>query len=169
MAFTNTFNQWLNEIRDSSLNRMLRATLGALVDRNSSFALNTAGLAIKTGGSALAKTGAADCYLVADGVLVKIASATDMTALTGLVITANSFNVACFFVDRAGTVTVAFGTEGTTIAGIKWPAFTARKALIGTLLITHSSTFTGGTTALDTATTVYINSTAPYDPSAVLG
>jgi hypothetical protein len=169
MGFTNTWQQWVKDIHDRTINRVLRATLGALIDRNSSFALNTAGLAIKAGSSALAKTGAADCYLVADGVLVKIAAATDMPALTGLVITANSFNVACFFVDRAGTTSVLFGREATTIAGIKWPTFPERKALIGTLLITHSSTFTGGTTALDAATTVYINSTAPYDPSAVLG
>lgn len=169
MAFTNTFFEWINQIHDRALNKVLRATLGALVDRNSSFALNTAGLAIKTGSSALAKTGAADCYLLADGTLQKIAAATDMPALTGLVITANSFNVACFFIDRTGTTSVVFGIEATTIAGIKWPTFPERKALIGTLLITHSSTFTGGTTALDAATTVYINATAPYDPCAVLG
>lgn len=167
--FTNTLAQWLLEIRDSAMRRALRATLGALVDRHGSFALNTAGLAIKTGGSTLAKTGAADCYLNVDGVLVKIAAATDMPALTGLSITANYFNVACFFVDRGGTTSVLFGTQGSTLAGVKWPVFPEKKALIGTLLITHSATFTGGTTALDTATTVYINSTAPYDPRAVLG
>lgn len=161
--------QWLEAFGDTKLRAALRATFGTLIDRSSSFALNTAGLAIKTGGSTLAKTGAADCYLIVDGVLVKITAATDMPALTGLVITAAYFNVACFFIDRAGTTSVLFGQEGSALGNVKPPAPPERKALIGTLLITHSSTFTGGTTALDTATTVYINSTAPYDLTAVLG
>lgn len=71
-----------------------------------------------------------------------------MPALTGLVITAASFNVACFFVDSASVVTVAFGTEGTTLGKVVFPTFPENKALVGLLIITHSSTFTGGTTAL---------------------
>ena len=42
---------------------------------------------------------------------------------------------------------------------------TIDKALIGFLLITHSSTFTGGTTALDTATTVYVSPIGAFDPT----
>lgn len=128
-------------------------------------AINSAGLVIKAGASTLAKTGAADCYLTVGGILVKIAAATDMLALTGLTITAAKFNVACFFIDAAGAPSVLFGTEGASIATLKWPDFPINKALVGILLITHSSTFTGGTTFLDTATTVYLSPTIGFDPT----
>lgn len=166
--FTNTFAQWLNHVTDGALRTFLRNTLGALADRNSSHMVTTAVLAIKAGGGTLAKTTEA-CYALADGAHVLIADNTDMPALTGLTITANSYNVACFFIDRAGTQSALFGQEATTIAGVKFPTFPEKKALIGYLLITHSSTFTGGTTALDTATTVYFSPTGPFDPNAVMG
>lgn len=156
--------QGLSNYKDAAI---LQRALGPLADRYSSMALSSAGLVIKAGGGVLAKIGAADFYAVAGGVLVKIAASTDMPALTGNTIAANSFNVACFFVDSAGTATVAFGTASTTIGGIVWPQFPVKKALIGFLLITHSSTFTGNTTALDTATTVYFSPTGPFDPSVL--
>lgn len=140
-----------------------------LVDRYSSCALTSAGLVIKTSSSALAKTGSSDQYLVVDGALVKIAASTDMPALTGISIGAGKYNVVCFFVDKAGTTTAVAGTEGADIASVVWPALPAKKALVGALLITYASAFTGGTTALDTATTVYLSPTGPFDPSARLG
>ena len=130
-------------------------------------ALKTAGLVIKAGGGVLAKIGAADFYATVGGRLVKIAAATDMPALTGLAITAAYFNVACFFVDAAGTVTVRFGTEAAAIAGVKFPNFPLGQALVGFLLITYASAFTGGTTALDTATTVYFSPTGAFDPTII--
>jgi hypothetical protein len=123
---------------------------------------------IKAGGGVLAKTGAAAFYAVAKGVLVTIAASTDMPSLVGLTITASNFNVACFFVDSASVVTLAQGTQATTIGGVKWPQFPLNKALVGFLLITHSSTFTGGTTPLDTATTVYVSPLGPFDPTVLL-
>lgn len=147
----------------------VRQALAPLVDRYSSCALNSAGLVIKAAAAKVAKTGSDDFYAVVDGALVKIAGGTDMPALTGITITADKFNVICFFVDKASTVTAVAGTEGAAIANVVWPAFPAKKALVGALLITHSSTFTGGTTALDTATTVYLSPVSPFDPSARLG
>lgn len=146
----------------------LLTVLKEMADRLSSQPLATAGLVIKAGASTLAKTGAAAYYGVADGKLVTIAAATDMPALTGLTITASSYNVACFFVDSASTVTALFGTEGTTLKAVKFPEFPEKKALVGFLIITHGSTFTGGTTALDTATTVYISPVGAFDPNILL-
>lgn len=128
-------------------------------------ALSSAGLVIKAGTSTLAKTGAAAFYATVGGRLVTIAGSTDMPALTGLTITANSFNVACFFIDSAGTVTVRFGTEGTALGRVKFPDFPLNQSLVGFLIITHSATFTGGTTALDTATTVYVSPIGAFDPT----
>ena len=128
-------------------------------------AITTAGLVIKAGTSTLAKTGSAAFYAVVGGRLVTIAGHTDMPALTGLNITAASFNVACFFVDAAGTVTTRFGTEGTALGRVKFPDFPLNAALVGFLIITYASAFTGGTTALDTATTVYVSPLGAFDPT----
>ena len=163
-----TISRYLQGLADVKDARFLQFPLNAIGDRYSSQPLTSAGLVIKAGGSTLAKTGSADFYASVQGILVKIAASTDMTALTGLVISANNFNVACFFVDSAGTVTVAFGTQGATLGAAVFPPFPQGKALVGFLIITHSATFTGGTTALDTATTVYVSPLGPFDPSVLL-
>lgn len=171
MQILGTLAQFLQGLDSQKDQIAVRSAVGPLTDRFSSCSLNSAGLAIKTGGSTLAKIGATDYYAVANGIPVKIAASTDMPALTGIVIAANTFNFVAFFVDAAGTVTAVPGTQGATLGAARVPQMPQQKALIGLLLITHSSTFTGGTTPLDTATTVYINgSTAGvFDPSALLG
>lgn len=163
-----TVRRYLSAIADVRLARAIRAVVDPLADRYSTQPLNSAGLVIKAGGSALAKTGASDFYASVAGVLVKIAAATDMTALTGLNISAGKFNVALFFVDSAGVVTLAYGTEGATVGAVVFPQFPAKKALIGMLIITYASAFIGGTTPLDTATTVYINAVGPFDPTVLV-
>jgi len=164
-----TVIRYLSAMTSQLDQRAVRRVVFPLADKYSSCALTSAGLVIKAGGSTLAKTGSSDFYAVANGVLVKIAASTDMPALTGLSITASKYNVFCFFVDSAGTTSVAMGTEGATIGTVKWPQFPEKKALIGILLVTYGSTFVGGTTALDTATTVYINPVGAFDPTVILG
>ena len=160
-----TFLQHLAAISAGKDRQALQPIAEAIARKFNTVAVTTAGLVIKTGGSALAKTGSAAFYATVGGRLVTIAGSTDMPALTGLAITASAFNVACFFVDAAGTVTARFGTEGTAIGRVKFPDFPLDRALVGFLLITHSSAFTGGTTALDTATTVYVSPVGPFDPT----
>jgi hypothetical protein len=166
---TATIQQWLESMPVGGKTRFnLLEILGSIGDRFSSCAVSSAGLAIKAGGSALAKTGSAVTNLVANGIPVAIAGSTDMPALTGT-ITAGSYNVYCFFIDSAGVATVAQGTEATTLAGVVFPPFPAGKALIGFLTVTYASTFTGGTTPLDTATTTYNSPTGAWDPSVLVG
>jgi len=43
-----------------------------------------------------------------------------------------------------------------------------KKAIVGYLMITYASAFTGNTTALDTATTLYISPVGAFDPSITL-
>lgn len=163
-----TLTRYLEGIGEVRWRRAVRVPLVTLVDRYSTQPLTTAGLVIKAGGSALAKTGAADFYASVGGVLVKIAASTDMPALTGISNTAAFFNVACFFVDSAGTVTVAGGTQAATLGAVVFPPFPEKKALVGFLIITYASAFVGGTTPLDTATTVYVSPLGPFDPSALI-
>ncbi len=91
-----------------------------------------------------------------------------MPSLTGINITAANFNVVCYFIDAAAVVTVAAGTQGATLGAVVWPQFPKNKALVGFLIITYASAFTGGTTALDTATTVYANPLGSFDPTVLI-
>lgn len=160
-------NQQLAAMDSQNEQAALRPLLNALADRMSSQATSTAGLVIKDENNVLAKTGAAAFAGVANGVPVAIAASTDMPALTGT-ITAAKYNVYCFFIDSASVVTVAQGTEGATLAAVKFPPFPVGKALVGYLVITYASTFTGNSTALDTATTVYVSPVGAFDPTILL-
>lgn len=163
-----TMTRLLAGITDSQSRTALRRILRSLVDRYSSQPLTSAGLVIHGSASTVAKTGSADFYASVQGILVKIAASTDMPALTGINISAGNFNVVCFFVDNAGTVTVAAGTQAATLGGVVFPEPPAGKALVGFLIITYASAFTGGTTALDTATTVYVSPLGPFDPTVLV-
>lgn len=163
-----TMTRYLQDVPEARSRHALRRVIGTLIDRYSSQPLTSAGLVIKAGGGVLTKTGAADFYATAAGVLVKIAASTDMPSLVGVNITAGAFNVVCFFIDNAGVVTLAAGSQGATLGAVTWPQFPVRKALIGFLIITNAGAFTGGTTALDTATTVYVSPLGAFDPTALI-
>lgn len=85
-----------------------------------------------------------------------------MAALAGTVTNAK-FNVFAFYVDAAGTLTSAMGTEGATLTAVVFPTVATTKAVIGFVIINPTGTgnFVGGTTALDDATVVpnavYVN------------
>lgn len=163
-----TMTRFMAEITDARSRNSLRRVLRHVVDRFSTQPLRTAGLVIKAGGGVLTKIGAADYYASVQGTTVTIAAATDMPALTGLTIAANTFNTAHFYVDIASVVTLATGTQGATLGTMVHPEPPFGKALVGLLIITHSATFTGNTTALDTATTVYISPVGPWDPTMLV-
>lgn len=168
----NTIAQWLAGLASNSDAGNLRPVLNALGDRYSSQTLSTPGLAIKAGGSAIVKAGTA-FYAIANGILVNKGANTDMAALSGTVANA-TFNVFCFYVDSAGTLTSAMGTAGATLAAVKFPALPEKKALIGFVVINPTGTgdFVGGTTALDDATVVpnavYVNAIGAWDPTVLL-
>jgi hypothetical protein len=153
---------------DNQSGYLLMRIINPLADRMSSQPLTTAGLVINAGGAAFPKTGAADFYAIAQGVLVKVTAGTALPALTGITAPAGGFNVACYFVDSAGTLTVAGGTPAATLGGVRWPQFPQGKAMVGALIITNAGAFVGGTTALDGGTTIYVSPTGPFDPTVLL-
>jgi len=163
-----TIRQYLTKLGSGSDREALNTVLTSATHAARTATLASAGLVIKTGGSTLAKTGATAWYGLTSGRLITIAAGTDMPALTGIVIPANQFNVVCFFVNNAGTVNAVAGTAATTIGGVVFPDFALGQTLVGFLLITHSSTFTGGTTPLDTATTVYFSPLGALDPTIIV-
>lgn len=164
-----TMTRFLEAVMPTKTRYNLRRIFYPLVDRLSSQPLTSAGLVIHGAGSTLAKTGSADFYASVKGSLVTIAASTDMPALTGVNISAGDFNVVCFYVDSAGTVTALAGTQAATLGGVLFPTPPAGQALVGFLIITYASAFVGGTTALDTATTVYVSPLGGFDPTALTG
>lgn len=168
-TITRTIANWAGDNNRSALLKVL----SAVGDRLSSQSLATAGLAIKTGGSAIVKTGAAAYYGIAGGVLVTKAAATDMTALAGTVANA-TFNVYAFYVDSAGTLTTTMGTAGATLARVVFPQTPIGKAMLGFIVVNPTGTggFVGGTTALDDATVVpnvvYVNTVGAVDPTILV-
>lgn len=132
--------------------------------------LNTGGLAIKTTSSAVVKTANTVKALINGQYVSKAAG--DMPALSGT-IAAGTYNVWCFFMDAAGTLSSVFGTAGATAALVEFPPVPANQVMLGFVMITHSSDFVGGTTALDATTPVYTDTpfpmgTAPADKWIVM-
>jgi hypothetical protein len=165
--------RYINSLTNPRDQVTLRSILQPVYDRFSSQCFSSAGLAIKTAGSAIVKAGSV-IYGIANGVLVTKTANTDMAALSGTV-TAATFNVFAFFIDSAGTLTSAMGTAGATLAAVVFPPLPQKKACIGFVVINPTGTgdFVGGTTALDDATVVpnaaYVNVDGPFDPTMVLG
>lgn len=166
-----SLKQRLAGFNDRFAARELDAFLAALTDRLTNVVFSTTGLVIKTSGSAIVKAGSA-LYGSVRGQKVYKASSTDMAALSGTVTNAK-FNVFMFFIDAAGTLSSAMGTEGATFSAVKFPTIPTDKAVIGFVIINPTGTgnFVGGTTPLDDATVtpnaVYVNTPGAFVPDAV--
>jgi hypothetical protein len=160
-----TMTRYLEGVDSFQTRRALRAIHKPLIDRYSSQALTSAALVINGAGATFAKIGAAPFYAVAAGSLVMLAAGAAMPALTNVLIPAGSYNVAAFYVNSAGVITAAPGTASLTLGGVVFPQAVVGAALVGFLIITYAGAFVGGTTPLDTATTVYISPTGPIDPT----
>ncbi len=170
----NTLSRWLQEISAYTWNWSIRKISLPLWDRQTSRPLNSAGLVIHGSGGLVPKTGAADQYLLAQGLPQYILASTDMPALVGTVVH-GTFNVFCFFIDAAGTVTSLIGTAGASLKAMQFPVFPTNKALVGFIIVNPTGTgdFVGGTTALDDATvvpnTVYVSPSGGFDPWCTTG
>lgn len=166
-----TLSRFIGSIRDSLTKDALRVPLNAIADRYSSCMLGSAGLVIFGAGSANAKTGAAPTAAIANGVPLSLAAATVLTPAAGTT-SQNTFNVYVFYVDAAGTISSAMGTEGATLAAVKWPQTPQGKAIVGAFTVNPTAgAFVGATTLLDAANTnvVYISPQGAFDPSVLLG
>jgi hypothetical protein len=145
---------------------MHRLEYNKMVIDGSTLLLNSGGLAIKAGSSALAKTVNTVDYLV-NGVLCTKAAG-DMAALAGT-ITNGNFGGWVFTINAAGTVASRFMTQGATLAAIVMPAVPATDAIIGMVRLNPTTAdFVGGTTALDAANTNAIYRDTPFSARGAL-
>ena len=148
----------------------LRTMLSAIADRLSSQTLGSAGLAI-IGAANVGAHAATAFNAVANGILRRVAASTAMTALVGTT-AINTFNVYCFYINSAGTLTTSMGTAATTLAGVIFPTPTVGVAMIGFITVNPTAAgFIGGTTALDAANTnvIYVNTQGAFDATIVVG
>lgn len=165
--------QRINSFANKSDGRNLYLALESIILALNTQATATAGLVISAT-TTKAKIGATAFHAIVQGILVTLAAATDMPALAGTVTNAK-FNVFVFTIDSAGTTYVQMGTEGATLATIKWPEITPKRAIIGYVTINPTGTgnFVGGTTALGDVTVVpnakYISPVGAILPNAKLG
>lgn len=165
-----TIRRFMAGISDGKEREALRTPLEAIGDRLASQTIHSAALVIFGASSALAKTGAAATPVLANGVLLSVAAATNMAALSGTT-AQNTFNVYCFYIDSAAVLTSAMGTSGTTLALVKFPQTPVGKAMIGFITVNPTSAaFIGGTTFLDAASTnvVYVNTIGSIDPTVLV-
>lgn len=164
-----TVTRYINQLHDYRDKETLRPILEGMTDALSCQSMERAAIAASTG-AVTCKIGAVDWYGIAQGKLQKIAAATVLPALSGT-IAQNTFNVYCFYVDAAGTVTSQMGTAGATKDLIKWPIRPVGKTLVGAAMFNPTSAaFIGGTTLADAANTniVGLNTMGAFDPSFLL-
>lgn len=153
----------LNDVLDGIVDDM--NTIANKTHKNMVF--NTAGLAIKTGGSAIAKT-ANIITAVIDGVLVSKAAA-DCAALVGTIAAAKK-GLFVFTLKADGTFTTRAGSlTAATLAALTWPTIPSDEVVVGFLIVQNgtASDFVGGTTALDATdiTTTYVNTPFTFNPT----
>lgn len=170
MAAPTYVNQWLQGYPTPRGKEMLRPLLNAYADRLSCVATSTAGLVITaTAGKYVPKIGAVPFAGFVKGVPVAIAAGTDMPSLGATnTFTTGQYRIYCFFIDAASAVTSAAGTAGATLALATFPPFPEGKTLVGYIVVTYAGTFTPDTTALDTATTVYVSPVGALDPNVLI-
>lgn len=166
-----TVQQALSLIGAGNDRKALSDLFAVVAMQHNTQALTSAGLGIKTAGSALVKTGGSVWYAIQGGRLVTIAANTDMPALTGFTVANATFNVAVFFVNTAGTVVMRTGIAASALGRVAFPDFPLGFLPIGFVIINPTGTgaFTGGTTALDDATVVpnavYVSPIGAFDPT----
>lgn len=154
---------------------LLNAVLDGIVDdmntladkTHKSMVFNTAGLAIKTTGSAIVKT-ANTVTAVINGVLVSKAAA-DCAALVGT-IAAGKKGLFVITLQADGTlVTRAGSLTATNLADLTWPTIPTTDVVVGFVIVANgtASNFVGGTTALDATdiTATYVNTPFSFNPT----
>jgi len=168
-----TITRYLAGVAAARDREALAAVLKPIGDRLSTQSLTSAGLVIGGTTKLTARTSASLVYYASvKGKILTKAVSTEMATLVGTV-TEGAFNVYCFFIDAAGTLTSAMGTQAATLAAVKFPDFPEGKALVGFIAVQPTTgSFVGGTTALDDGTviprTVYVSPVGPFDPSVLI-
>lgn len=165
-------NQRINQFSNKSDARNLVLVLEKVYKRLGNVTLTTPNLTTATTTTKIKSQN--DYYGFVGGVLVKKAATDNLITLTTAANTTNAlFNVVVFTINSSGTITNRYGTQGSTLAAMTWPAIPSEEAVFGILLLNPTGTgdFVGGTTAMADATVVpnavYISPTGANSFSAI--
>ena len=102
-------------------------------------------------GLLVARTGSAVTYAIVQGKTVSLAANTSAPALTGFNLTTGQFAAVLTTVDAGGTLRNYFTSIETVLNNLQYPRIPISEAVIGIVYFAPTTTFTGGTTALDAA------------------
>jgi hypothetical protein len=115
------------------------------------------------------RTGTNARLAIAGGALQRVAASTNFPAMTGLSVPTGSKVLIVHTIDRSGTLGQYWGPISPVVAGCTFPDLPLDNAVVGLVLLENAtgSTFTGGTTALDTANITLTYANAPGSVSPV--
>lgn len=118
-------------------------------------------------GLLVARTGATVTVVVANGRTVRLAVNSSAPALTGLVLTTGQHAAVVTTCDASGTLRNYFSSIELTAADIKYPLIPENEVVIGIVHFAPTTTFTGGTTALDAANinAAFSSPVGPFPPT----
>ena len=151
-----------NMTADENNRTLLGKLQSALVD------MNLVSGALTIGGTASKIKIAAAIKFVLDGIMYTKAISDNVT-LAAKTVTNAKFNVCLISIDKDGTVTSTWGTEGATIPTVVLPILPAANVAIGMIIINPTGTgnFIAATDSLGDSTIVpgaiYINIVGAYD------
>jgi hypothetical protein len=138
--------------------QLLRA-YGDLFQRQ---ALNSAGLAVNGAANPAYKVGNTVLAMVG-GTLVSKAT-TAFPALTGYNLTSAQVGAIVACMDVNGNLVNLFANPATSLGQLMFPAVPPTYVCLGVVILNTGATFTGGTTAMDTAGITYVNVVGPFNP-----
>lgn len=117
-------------------------------------------------GLLVARTGSGVTVVEVNGVTVRLAANTSAPALTGLNMTTGQHAAVLTTCDAGGTLRNYFSGVAASAAAIQYPTIPVSETVIGIVYLAPTTTFTGGTTALDAANVnaTFVSVQGPFYP-----
>lgn len=112
------------------------------------------------------RTGSNVTIVEVNGVTVRLAANTSAPALTGFNLTNGQHGAVLTTCDAGGTLRNYTSGAASSAAAIQYPTIPANEAVIGIVYFAPTTTFTGGTTALDAANVnaTFVSVQGPFYP-----
>lgn len=128
-------------------------------------AVSSSGWNVGTG-LLVARTGSAVTVVEVNGITVRLAANTSAPALTGLNLTTGQHAAVMTTCDSAGTLRNYVSNVAASAGAISYPPIPGDQAVIGIVYLAPTTTFTGGTTALDAANVnaLFVSVVGPFYP-----
>jgi hypothetical protein len=134
----------------------------AIADLYQRQALNSAGLAVNGAANPAYKVANTVLAMVGGTLVSKTTAA--FPALTGYNLTSAQVGLIVAAMDVSGNLVNIFANPAASIGQLSLPPVPPNYVCLGVVLINIAATFTGGTTAMDTAGITYVSQVGPFNP-----